>query len=188
MISVYIYTLENLKDVELPKNLEEHSNRYTLEHKRKISRYAYYLLSLKLKESGYDPEKITFTENGKGMHPYISFSVSHSKDYIVLAISEASCGVDVEEIVLDEKLHLAKRILTDEEYKIYESKLDKNGYLTEKWTLKEAYGKYLGCGVVDSVLKTTVEGFTFNVKGAVISVYPRENQDIYLFYQDREIS
>lgn len=188
MISVYIYTLENLCDVELPSNLEEHCNKYTLDYKRKVSRYAYYLLAKKLKESGYDPEKITFTEKGKAIHPHISFSLSHSRDYVVLAISEASCGVDVQEIILNERLDIADKILTEEEYHIFKNKLDKNGYLTEKWTLKEAYGKFLGCGMTSSVFNTTVEGFTFNVSGAVISVYPRENQDIYLFYQDQEIA
>jgi phosphopantetheinyl transferase len=188
MINVYIYTMEHLKDVELTKNLDEHCSKYTLDSVRKVSRYAYYLLSQKLEKAGYDPAKITFTEKGKGVHPYISFSMSHSRDYIVFAISEASCGVDVEEIVLDERLHIAKRILTEEEYNVFEHKLDQNGYLTEKWTLKEAYGKFLGIGMVPSVFNTTIEGFSFNVKGAVVSVYPKERQTIHLFYEDREIS
>ena len=186
MITLYIYTTDQIKDVELPKNLDAHCNKYTHELTNKLSRYSYYLLGEKLKKSGYDPQLITFDSKGKGLHPYISFSLSHSRDYIVLAISESSVGVDVEEIVIDEKLNLAAKILTDEEYDIFDRKLDKNGFLTEKWTLKEAFGKYLGSGLTNSVLMTTVEGFSLNVKGAVVSVYPKE--PVKMYYNEREIS
>ena len=76
--------------------------------------------------------------------------------------------------------------LTDEEYDIFDRKRDKNGYLTEKWTLKEAYGKFLGIGLTNSVLMTTVEGYSLNVKGAVVSVYPK--QPVKMYYNEREIS
>lgn len=186
MITLYIYTTDSVKEVELPKNLDSHCNIYTHQLTKTLSRYSYYLLSEKLKRSGYDPKLITFDAKGKGVHPHISFSISHSKDYIVLAISEASVGVDVEKIVIDEKLNLAAKILTDEEYDIFDRKLDKNGYLTEKWTQKEAYGKFLGIGLTNSVLMTTVDGFSLNVKGAVVSVYPKEN--VLMYYNEREIS
>lgn len=186
MITVYIYTTDSVKEVELPKNLDSHSNIYTHKNTKALSRYSYYLLTEKLKECGYDPTLITFDKKGKGVHPHISFSISHSKDYIALAIRKASVGVDVEEIIMDEKLNLASKILTDEEYDIFDRKLDKNGYLTEKWTQKEAYGKFLGIGITNSVLMTTVDGFSFNVKGAVVSVYPKEN--VLMYYNEREIS
>jgi phosphopantetheine--protein transferase-like protein len=186
MITLYIYTTDQVKEVELPKNLDEHCNKYTHSVTKSLSRYSYYLLQGKLAKSGYDPKLITFDAKGKGTHPHISFSLSHSKDYIVIAISEASVGVDVEEIVIDEKLNLAAKILTDEEYEIFDRKLDKNGYLTEKWTLKEAFGKFLGIFLTNSVLMTTVEGFSLNVKGAVVSVYPK--QPVKMYYNEREIS
>lgn len=186
MITLYIYTTDNVKDIELPKNLDTHCDKYNHKITKQLSRYAYYLLSEKLKKSGYDPSLITFDAKGKGIHPHISFSLSHSQDYIVIAISEASVGVDIEEIVIDEKLKLAAKILTDEEYDIFDRKLDKNGYLTEKWTLKEAYGKFLGIGLTNSVLMTTVEGYSLNIKGAVVSVYPK--QPVKMYYNEREIS
>lgn len=186
MITLYIYTTDGVKDVSLTDNLDKHCAIYTHTVTRNLSRYSYYLLSMKLKQSGYDPSLITFDSKGKGLHPQISFSMSHSKDYIVFAISEASVGVDVEEIVIDEKLNLAAKILTDEEYEVFSRKLDKNGFLTEKWTLKEAYGKYLGIGLTNSVLMTTVEGYSLNVKGAVVSVYPK--MPLKMYYNEREIS
>ena len=110
MITLYIYTTGSLKEVELPLNLDSHSNIYTHKNTKALSRYSYYLLTEKLKEFGYDPTLITFDKKGKGVHPHISFSISHSKDYIALAIRKASVGVDVEEIVMDEKLNLASKI------------------------------------------------------------------------------
>ena len=80
---------------------------------------------------------------------------------------------------------MAPKILTEEELEIFDHKLDQNGYLTEKWTLKEAYAKYLGTGLIERVFKTTVEGFSINVKGAVVSIYPRDT--IKMYYENREI-
>lgn len=185
MINVYIYETANMKEVELPENLSEHCNRYTLAHSRMVSRYAYSLLVKILKDASYNPSLITFTKDGKPIHPQISFSISHSKDYIVIALSEKSVGCDVEGIFLDEKLKMAPKILTEEELDVFNHKLDQNGYLTEKWTLKEAYAKFLGTGLIERVFKTTVEGFSINVKGAVVSIYPKDTTKMY--YENREI-
>ncbi len=185
MINVYIYETVNLAEVELPENLSEHCNKYTLAHSRMVSRYAYSKLVRILKDASYNPNLITFTKEGKPVHPQISFSISHSKDYVVIALSEKSVGCDVEGIFLDERLKMAPKILTVEELEIFDHKLDQNGYLTEKWTLKEAYAKYLGTGLIERVFKTTVEGFSINVKGAVVSIYPRDT--IKMYYENREI-
>lgn len=185
MINVFIYETKNLCSVELPKVLDEHCNRYTLEHSRMVSRFAYSLLVKILKNASYNPDLITFTKDGKPVHPHISFSISHAKEYIVIAISEKSVGCDVEGLFSDERLKIAKRILTEEELEIFNHKLDQNGYLTEKWTLKEAYAKFLGTGLIERVFQTTVEGYSINVKGAVVSIYPKDN--IKMYYEDREI-
>ena len=185
MINLYIYELENMNQVELPENLSLHCNKYTLEHSRLVSRYAYSLLVNILSKANYNPNLITFTNDGKPVHPHISFSISHSKNYIAIAISEKSVGVDVEGIFLDERLKMAPKILTLEELDIFNHKLDQNGYLTEKWTLKEAYAKFLGTGLIQKVLQTTVDGVSINVKGAVVSVYPKDT--LKMFYENREI-
>ncbi|MCR5232026.1 MAG: 4'-phosphopantetheinyl transferase superfamily protein [Acholeplasmatales bacterium] len=185
MINLYIYELDNMKEVELPDNLSLHCNKYTLEHSRLVSRYAYSLLVKILENANYNPKLITFTNDGKPVHPHISFSISHSKNYIAIAISEKSVGVDVEGIFLDERLKMAQKILTLEELDVFNHKLDQNGYLTEKWTLKEAYAKFLGTGLIQKVLQTTVEGISINVKGAVVSVYPKDTLKMY--YENREI-
>ena len=186
MINVYIYETKNIHDVVLPENLDNHCNRYKVMNKRKTSRYAYYLLTDILKKNDYNPSLITFTEDGKPVHPEISFSISHSNGYIAIATSKSEVGIDVEDLFLDKRLKMAKRILTEEELNIFNKKLDQTGYLTEKWTLKEAYAKYLGTGITQNVLQTTVKGYSINVKGAVVSVYPKDS-NVKMFYETREI-
>lgn len=185
MVSLYVYDTKNIQDVLLTSNLDYHCNLYKNELKRKISRYAYYLLSVKLKEQGYDPSLITFTKSGKGIHDDIYFSISHSKSYISIAISNSNIGVDVEDILSLDRLKLASKILNEEELDIFNARLDKCEYLTEKWTLKEAFGKYLGEGITSDVLKSTIVGHTYNVLGAMVSIYPSMPNKFYL--NEREI-
>ena len=182
MIDVYIYETKNIHDVILPDNLDKHCNRYLVKKKQKTSRYAYYLLANILKNKNYNPSLITFTNDGKPIHPEISFSISHSNGYIAIATSKDEVGIDVEDIFVDRRLKMATRILTEEELNIFNKKLDQTGYLTEKWTLKESYAKYLGTGITKNVLQTTVKGLSINVKGAVVSVYPKDN-NMKLFYE-----
>ncbi len=88
-------------------------------------------------------------ENGK---PYIKdvkieFSISHSGDIAVCAISDKPVGIDIEKI-RDININLVKRVFTPDEqqYVLEKWSLSKERFF-EVWTRKEAYAKMNGKGV-----------------------------------------
>ena len=89
----------------------------------------------------------------------VEFNISHSGDMVVCAVDDKPIGIDVEQIrPID--FDVIKRICTEDEiaYILEDSlrndifcKITDNLVLTrffEVWTLKEAYGKVMGTGIV----------------------------------------
>ena len=99
-----------------------------------------------------DPKEIEYIYNESGK-PYLKdknlyFSLSHSNGIIALTVSKEEIGLDIE-LIKPVKDALAKRIMTTEEYNIYNT-LDKNKkikYFYEVWTSKEAYVKKIGSSI-----------------------------------------
>lgn len=99
-----------------------------------------------------DPKEIEYIYNESGK-PYLKdknlyFSLSHSNGIVALTVSKEEVGLDIE-LIKPVKDALAKRIMTTEEYNIYNS-LDKNKKITyfyEVWTSKEAYVKKIGSSI-----------------------------------------
>ena len=100
-------------------------------------------------------EKLEICSDVKGKpfladHPEIHLSISHSAEHILVAISSAPIGLDIEQ---ERKVseQLIKRCLSTEELQ----KLDQAGNNREAtflkiWTEKEAYLKFLGTGFLDA--------------------------------------
>lgn len=91
---------------------------------------------------------------GRHKKPYFSggkpffFNISHSGRYVVCAVSESPCGVDIEEIASADRL-LVESVCSDNEKKYLLSFTD-GDYDREffrLWTLKESYVKYVGEGL-----------------------------------------
>ncbi|MDO5156816.1 MAG: 4'-phosphopantetheinyl transferase superfamily protein [Eubacteriales bacterium] len=79
----------------------------------------------------------------------LDFSLSHSGNYAVLAVSDALVGIDVEHLRRD-RLHIAKRFFYESEYRDIDRLSDereKNIRFLEYWTMKEAYVKRAGKGL-----------------------------------------
>ena len=99
-----------------------------------------------------DIKKLEYIYNESGK-PYLKdknlyFSLSHSNGIVALTVSKEEIGLDIE-LIKPVKDALAKRIMTTEEYNIYNS-LDKNKKITyfyEVWTSKEAYVKKIGSSI-----------------------------------------
>ena len=94
-------------------------------------------------------QKLEFIYNESGK-PYLKnsnlyFSLSHSNGIVALTISKEEIGLDIE-LIKDVKDNLARRIMNDAEYNLYQSldKQNKKIYFFEVWTSKEAYVKKLG--------------------------------------------
>ena len=77
----------------------------------------------------------------------LHFSVSHTKNYVFVALSDKPIGIDAEELNRDIKLSLAEKILSPGEYAQYEKAADKRLALLKFWVLKEAAGKCTGEGL-----------------------------------------
>lgn len=107
---------------------------------------------------GLSPKKIQFEYNRnskpkvkKSINDKIEFNVSHSKDWIIVAISfDAPIGVDIEYIRQNrELLQIAKSFFTRMEYELL-LKLplaERTIAFYKIWTRKEAYIKALGTGL-----------------------------------------
>ena len=123
-----------------------------------------------------NPQDISF-KNHKGGKPYaegldIHFSLSHSGNLAVCAISDKPVGIDAERNK-EISLNMAKRCFTQAEQQYVLSEKEKaQRRFFEIWTKKEAYVKLLGTGIQDFL--------TFNVMG---------NDKIYTIqYKDYTVS
>lgn len=92
------------------------------------------------------PYDISYNRYGKPLVDSINFNVSHSEDWVVLAVSSRNVGVDIERIV-DEAI--GNDFFSSEEldYIIKGNQCDYYKRITEIWTKKESYLKYLGTGL-----------------------------------------
>lgn len=103
-----------------------------------------------LGDDSSEPLDIEYNCYGK---PYLVgnpcyFSLSHSGELLVCAISDVEIGADCEKIH-DLKFNVAGKVLNEEELTEYEniSDEDKNSWMIRMWTIKEGIGKLLGTGI-----------------------------------------
>lgn len=100
-----------------------------------------------------DPKDLRFRV-GKNGKPYIEnvdieFSIAHSGDIAICAVSDRPVGVDIEKI-RDVNIGVAKRLFThDEQQYVFEKWNYVRVRFFEIWTRKEAYVKMRGRGVLD---------------------------------------
>lgn len=127
---------------------------------KKRSLLAGLLLRLALEEAGYYYDQIVFatTSNGK---PYIEldedihFSISHSGDYVGCVLSDSPVGLDIEfskkAIFSPEKeeslWRMSKKCLSEGEWQLFSSSVEREKLFLSYWTKKEAYSKCLGKGI-----------------------------------------
>jgi phosphopantetheinyl transferase len=123
----------------------------------------------------FTPEMLGHTEDGKPFFPdlpQIHFSLSHSGEYIACAFSDEEVGLDLQECSRPRTsiFRIAKRFFSQAEYeailalsadKAAESCINDSGsdspgnpddpeclsLFYRLWSIKEAYLKYLGCGL-----------------------------------------
>lgn len=121
---------------------------------------------------GVSPDKIEFGKNEFGK-PFavglnIHFSVSHSGELVVCAVSEKEIGIDVEKI-REIRPDAAKKFACESELEYIAE--NENGFF-DIWTLKEAYFKCIGTGLGADIKDVSFmkkgkdfvcskEGFTF---------------------------
>ena len=166
MIKYYFIDIDAIKQEYLDKysKLDKYST-YTNEAKRNERIARDLLFSYMIKKENIDPE-IVYNEYGK---PYFKnsnlyFNISHSNKKIIIALSDAELGIDIQKVSnYDEERidKLAKRIYNDNDYNYFNN--DENVTFTQIWTIKEAYLKYLGYGLIKNLHDIVVEYNTNNV-------------------------
>jgi 4'-phosphopantetheinyl transferase len=119
---------------------------------RRLSLGAALLLDRLLTDAGLDPAgDFAFGEQGKPYlpgRPNVYFSLSHSGEYVLCALSDAEIGCDVERLRKVD-LALASRFFHPEEAAWLFSlpRKEQKAAFLRLWTLKESYGKALGLGL-----------------------------------------
>ncbi len=159
---------------------------YSKEHRREFIEECFVrYLDFEGKDKAPSPTEAS-GKNGKPYfegHPEIRFSLSHSGDVAMLAMSDSEVGCDIEKIKDVDYEAMAKRWFTGGEVAACDSK---ENYFSV-WTKKEAFLKYTADGIggltkIDVTLPIEYEGekieltsvdFIEGYKGAIASV-PQE--------------
>lgn len=131
-----------------------------------------------------EDKDILFGENAK---PYsektnLHYNISHSGDYVALAVDENEVGVDIE-FPRPSSLRVSKKVFTEAEQNWM--KLDELRNFTCLWTLKESVMKLLGTGLALPANSFDVMPL---VEGRSIIVDSNEIYACSKFYSDYSIS
>ena len=169
MLHLYCCDVSKLTDEEFlrmyqlsDKQRQEKADRLKHLPSKKLSLAAGMLARVSIAQKlNLRPEDISF-RNHKGGKPYaegldIHFSLSHSGNLAVCAISDKPVGIDVEQ-TKKANFNVARRCFTKAELQYVLSRKEKSQQrFFEVWTKKEAYVKLLGTGIQD-FLKFNVVG------------------------------
>ena len=141
----------------LSKERLEKVNRYRFFDDKVQSALAFVLLRIGLREEysvSHIPE-IAADDMKKPYflnYPRIHFNLSHCKTGVACAINDTPVGIDIQHYAQYHE-NVARRMMTQKEFSVCNG----NGAeFTRIWSLKESYGKYLGCGIQYDMAKHEV--------------------------------
>lgn len=189
MIEIY------LSKMEVPEGMKKHEWEHELGRK---------LLFLGLKETyGLTEKDLDDLSYATGVHgkpylkdfPHIHYNVSHTDGMVICGFSDGEIGVDVERI---RPFHdgILRKVMSDAERDFLESLeiKERPEYFFRIWTLKESYGKAVGCGIAMSLSAVSftlrekenpicsIPGFSFlqqSIDGEyILSVCRKGNEEI----------
>ena len=159
MLEIYHYDISKMSDEEFlkmysgsEKSRKAKADKLKNDAAKRLSVAAGELTRIKIAEKiGMNKEDIRF-RMGKNGKPYIEnanieFSISHSGNIAMCAISDEPVGIDIE-YIRDVDISLAKKhFAPDEQLYVFEKKENAKLRFFEIWTRKEAYVKLLGKGI-----------------------------------------
>ncbi|MED0658868.1 4'-phosphopantetheinyl transferase family protein [Bacillus smithii] len=185
--------------IDSSRNLNDYQSLYPLlnrETKKKISRFLNesdkirsllshlflkYLISRELSCDLTDIQ-LAYEKYGK---PYLlsskelSFNISHSGEFIAIAISNENVGIDIQEYIDLDYEELAMRFFTKQEYNYISSASNVKENFFRIWTLKESYLKARGSG-----LHSPLNSFYFSFKNNKIHLYHEGNNTMFYFHSE----
>lgn len=141
-----------------------------------IKKISYEKLNIPMNEIriSYNPYGKPYLDNIR----FFKFNISHSCNYVVIAVSKNRIGIDIEKIKKKD-MAIAKRFFTNNEYKYILSQATENDKAIafyKIWTLKESYVKAVGKG-----LKIPLNSFEFTMEDEV-NLNRQKGSDKYHFY------
>ena len=160
------------KDIIYPEERQEEIDKVRSETVKLEKYWSWKLLEKAVNEvfkGVFSSFSFTKTPHGKWICPDFYFSITHSGGYCSVIISDTRCGVDLERH-RNLSSGLEQKILTENELSKYRelfSKAEKNTYLLNKWTEKEAIFK---CHGGKALLPSKLEAESFNVVHSDISL------------------
>lgn len=143
----------------IDKDRLEKANRYVKENDFLLSLGGSYLIN---KYTG--PSSLKYEKNGKPYKDGIEFSLSHSKEYVILATSDTKIGIDIEKIKKVEQ-SLISFCFNPIESKNIKTKED----FFSRWVNKESLGKCIGTGLKGKLQDIPSSNGVFNYMGQVFS-------------------
>lgn len=163
---IYLFDeLEEISDTEYAAAYEllfderkKKTSRYWFKRDRLLSTFAYALLLYGLKCEGHLLDKkpeFAYSPYGKPAFlpeelPGVHFNLSHCSEGIVCGISDGEIGVDIEAYVQDiEKIK--DLVLHPRERGLFDNEKNARALFTQVWTIKEAYTKMKGCGLLSEI-------------------------------------
>lgn len=143
----------------------------------KLKREKYYvwrLLEYALADRfGKDIRELEFTkqDSGRWTTPFCELSLSHTDGVVAVALSHEPVGVDVEIIKPRQNGKTAKKIMSAEEYKTYQSLsgFEKDDFFFAVWTKKEALFKALHLEHFSPTAEYGNDEITVNTKSLLIN-------------------
>lgn len=159
-----VYPNERQREIELTKN-----------EKLKREKYCVWkLLEYAIRECfGKSIRELEFTktEGGRWTTPFCELSLSHTDGVVAVALSHEPVGVDVEIIKPRQNGKTAKKIMSAEEYKTYQSLsgFEKDDFFFAVWTKKEALFKALHLEHFSPTAEYGNDEITVNTKSLLIN-------------------
>ena len=131
----------------IDEDRQKRVDRYAKEEDKFLALGAGLLIRFLRKQFGIE-EDLCYNEWGKAYFPSrkICFNLSHSGEYVALAVSEQEVGVDIQKQG-EVREAIFPKVFTEQEIQGYQSAEDKTDYFFSLWSEKESYLKYVGVGL-----------------------------------------
>lgn len=149
---IYLLDISSLSSQPLKEAFEEIKEHFVFTQgkspsERKESLAAKLLLHRVLTQKGLKAYKVFYPENEKPrLDGELSFNISHSGDFVALALSPYPVGCDIQQI-RPYNPKVAKRNYCPEERAMIEAEENKDNAFIRLWALKESILKFTGEGI-----------------------------------------
>ncbi len=174
-VDIKLYFI-NIKNITLEEIFQKYSQDIKQEDIDKMNEFK---LALNQKQSivssilknKYVPSQIYYNEYGKPLNDDLFFNVSHSNEYVVMAISKKySVGIDIEHIKKDVSDDLINYVCCEEEVEAIKTS-ERNKLFYVLWTRKEAILKCKGIGIVHNLKDLLKDNEIYSLYSYLIDDY-----------------